>query len=73
MTDSERIQMLEEAQEKINEAVHLIRGSMDGTNNEAYSERYIIGHLSNWANGGNPHDETIPVLIEKIQNEEIYT
>jgi len=28
---------------------------------------YIISHLDNWINGGNPYDNTIPVILEDIE------
>jgi len=65
----ERIADLESAQEKINEAVTLITKALDDTGAGRRAERYIIGHLDNWANGGASLDETLPDFI-KIINEE---
>jgi hypothetical protein len=65
----ERIEKLEQAQEKLNEAVRLIRLAVEDTNNERYCESYIIGHLKNWANGEHTLDTTIPKLIEEIEKE----
>ena len=70
MKNYERIQLLEEAKEKINEAVSLIREALENTDFETSAEAYIIGHLDNWANGNNPYDEHIPKIIEELENEE---
>ena len=65
----ERISKLEEAQYKIQEAIDLIKEAVDGTDDERMAESYIIGHLSNWANGDNPYEKgTIPQLIENLSN-----
>jgi len=69
-TMQDRIFELEEAQEKINEAIDIIRQAVRGTEHEASADVYIIAHLNNWANGGNPYDETIPKLIENIRKGE---
>lgn len=66
MDKYERKELLENAQDKINEGIELIRQALKDTTHERHAEAYIIGHLDNWANGGNPYDETIPTLVEKI-------
>ena len=63
----DRIFMLEEAQEKINEGIDMIRQAVNGTEHDAHSEAYIIAHLENWANSDAGYDETIPKLIENIR------
>jgi hypothetical protein len=66
----EKITQLEEAKEKIDEAVDLIRRAVEGTNNDNAAEAYIIPHLENWAEGNNPYDATtIPRLIEDLREE----
>jgi len=67
MHKSERVELLTNAQDLINEAIGLIEEAVSGTENDMSAQAYIIAHLNNWANGGNPCDETIPVLIEEIE------
>ena len=70
MEKEERIELLGQAQEKINEAIDLIRNAVGGTEQENSADAYIIGHLSGWANGDNPYDDTaIPKLIESIEED----
>ena len=70
MENYERMELLENAQDKINEAIELIREAVENTECEKSIEYYIIPHLSNWANGNNPYDEHIPNIIKQINNEE---
>ena len=67
LNKNERIEMLEDAQEKINEAIDLITEAVRDTDDEASAQAYIIAHLKNWANGENPYDDHIPNLIESIR------
>ncbi|MFW5847856.1 MAG: hypothetical protein ACOCVF_02970 [bacterium] len=70
-TKDEKIEQLEQAQEKINEAVELIKSAVKDTNMDNECESYIIGHLENWAEGLNQYDYTsIPKLIKRIENYE---
>ena len=67
MNANERISLLERAAEQIEDAIENIREAVNGMGRmEDSVETYMIAHLDNWANGINPHDETIPRLIEKI-------
>lgn len=67
----ERIELLEQAQEKLREAIDLIREAVADTNQESSAEAYIIGHLENWAEGNNQYDTTaIPYLIESLEEED---
>lgn len=66
-----KIKLLEEAQEKINGAVYLIRDAVEGTGVEDAADAYIISHLDNWANQNNPYDYTaIPGLITSLKKEQ---
>ena len=67
LNKNERIEMLEDAQEKINEAIDLITNAVCGTNLAATVSAYTVAHLTNWANGENPYDDHIPNLIESIR------
>lgn len=66
-----KINLLEEAQMNIRSAIDNIRSALKGTDMERYAESYILGHLENWAFGESSFDETIPKLINKIQEGEI--
>lgn len=70
MDNYERIELLEDAQDKINEAISLIREAVEETDLEQSAEAYIIGHLANWANGNNPYDRHIPKMIEELLENE---
>lgn len=67
---NDNLRQLERAQELINEAINLIREVVEDTSQERYVEAYMIAHLENWANEGNPHDSTIPILMEWFENED---
>ena len=70
MTKHERIEKLEMAQDLINQAIDFISDAVADTSKERSADVYIIAHLDNWANGGNPYDDSIPVLIDIIAGEE---
>jgi len=66
----DRIDMLEEAQDLINQAIDQIQQAVKGTSVDRIVQAYTISHLDNWANGGNPHDMTIPVIIDSLSEDE---
>jgi hypothetical protein len=67
----ERIDMLNEAQRKLAEAIELIGCAVQGTEYEASADAYILGHLRAWMDGDNKYDTTsIPRLIERFTGEE---
>jgi len=65
----ERIEAIKNAQAKLQEGLEELRQALAGTRNKHYWDSYILGHLDNWINGGNPHDDTIPNILEKIADE----
>jgi hypothetical protein len=69
MKKYKRIEKLEKAQEKIQEAIHLIRKATDNTCAQRGLEHYILGHLTNWAFGEGTMDTTIPKLIDQIEKD----
>ena len=72
MDNEERTELLEQAQNKINEAIELIEEALEGTHLSSEASAYIIAHLNGWANGDNPYDSTaIPKLIEHLEYEDI--
>lgn len=66
MTKDEKIEKLEMAQDLINQAIDFINEAVADTSQELSADSYIIAHLDNWANGGNPYG-SIPVLINFIE------
>lgn len=71
MDKAERIDKLEEAQEKIIEAIALIEEAVDETSFKISASYYIVPHLANWVYGNNPYDESIPKIIQGIEDNEI--
>ena len=71
MDKFDRVQLLEQAGDKIQEAVALIEEAVKDTSEESSADAYIIAHLNNWANGDNPYDQSIPKLIKAIEDEEV--
>ena len=72
METYERINLLDDARMEISSAIRKIRKAIKGTSMENRAESYIIGHLSNWANNDSPSmDETIPVIINQLENERV--
>jgi len=69
MNKQERIQELEMAADRIEEAMVHIAQAVEGTSDQRGAESYIIAHLRNWARGENPYDATtIPKLIESVED-----
>jgi len=66
LDDRERIRLLEEASDLINEAIRLIREAVEDTELEDECEYYIIGHLEDWANSTR-ESTSIPKLIRRIE------
>ena len=62
-----RISRLEEAQELLGTVIELIQDAVDGTDEEAGAEAYIISHLQNWMDGRhNPYDDSIAKIMARI-------
>jgi hypothetical protein len=70
MEKIERIKLLEDAKDSINDAIENIRNAVINTELERNCSYYIIAHLDNWANDENGMDETIPKLINFIMENE---
>ena len=45
----DRIDMLEQAQQNLNEAITLIKDALYGTEHERHAMSYIIAHLQEWS------------------------
>ena len=65
----ERIELLMEAQIKLNEAIDLIEQGLMGTSHERYANSYIVAHLKNWVDASG-YDMGIQQYIDKIEKEE---
>ena len=65
----ERIELLIEAQAKLNEAIDLIEQGLMGTSHERYANSYIVAHLRNWIDASG-YDMGIQQYIDKIEKEE---
>jgi len=65
----ERMELLMEAQAKLNEAIDLIEQGLKGTSHERYANSYIISHLRNWVDASG-YDMGIQQYIDKIEDEE---
>lgn len=63
------IDEISEAQEILQEGYERLRSVLRTLPGSSSYEAYILGHLDNWINGGNPYDETIPVIIEDLEKE----
>lgn len=69
MSAEERIELLQEAQEKLNEVIGLVQEGLKGTSHERHAEAYLLGHLRNWLDSGNRFDMGIQQYIDKIEEE----
>ena len=65
----ERIELLMEAQVKLNEAIDLIEQGLMGTSHERYANSYIVAHLKNWVDASG-YDMGIQQYRDKIEKEE---
>jgi hypothetical protein len=68
----ERIELLTEAQEKLEEAIALVEQGLMGTSHQRHAEAYILGHLRNWVDSSNRFDMGIQQYIDKLQEEGEY-
>ena len=67
-----RADQLVDAQTKINEAIYLIRSAVQGTDEEARAEAYILSALAIWASddGKSSSYTDCDSLLERIENPE---
>lgn len=69
MKTENRIQLLEDAQDLMIEAVKMIEDALQGTEHEAHADAYIISHLNNWINS-HGYDMGVEQYIEEIAKDE---
>ena len=67
MNKYERIDNVQEAEEKINEAIRLITDAVRGTSEEGMTMAYTVGHLNTWIGNGNPYDHHTGKIIEGLE------
>ena len=74
MNDQERLNILEVAEENLQECIDNLRAAMKGTNEEHYAERYIIGHLRCWLDSSDfgGRDTGIKQLQQEVLDGDIY-
>lgn len=70
MENTERIELLNEAERLIAEAIGNITTALKGTSQETEANAYIIGHLNSWIGNGNPYDKSIDKYIAGLKDEE---
>jgi hypothetical protein len=68
--DREIIEELEDAQAQLEAGYYALKDALSKLRGRSRYESYILAHLKNWIQGGNPYDETIPKIIEAIRNGE---
>ena len=66
----ERIELLEEAQEKLGEVIGLVEEALKGSSHQRHAETYILSHLNNWLDSGNRFDIGIQQYIDKFKEEQ---
>lgn len=67
MKKDERIQLVEEAAQKINEAINLLEEAVQGTPEESMTTAYTIGHLRTQIGQGNPYDHHTDKIIQGLE------
>ena len=67
LTRDDRLNLLNHAQYKLQDAIALIKEAVEGTEEARMAGAYIIPHLKNWAEGINPCDHTIPKIYNAIE------
>jgi len=65
MTISERIEILQEAQDHLSQAIELISTALQDTEHERHADAYIIAHLSNWVDAQG-YDTGIEQYIQEL-------
>jgi hypothetical protein len=61
---------LSDGLQQLIEAVEALEDAKISTDeiSAASLDSYIVGHLSNWIEGGNPYDDTLPTIINSLDN-----
>ena len=67
MEKFERVQLVQEAEDLIREAIGKIHEAVADTPEEGMTEAYTIGHLNTWIGNGNPYDHHTQKIIEGLE------
>lgn len=68
----ERKEMLDQATQKVEEAIYLIESALEGTQAIHHAKAYVIGHLNTWIGNGNPYDKSIEAYKEDLDEALFY-
>lgn len=71
MNTNERIDLLDDAQCKLSEAIELIRTALKGTEHETHARYYILGHLENWIDAQSSFNMGIQQYMDALIDEDI--
>jgi len=63
----DRIEMLQDAREKLDQAIGLITDALWGTDESSHAQSYIIPHLKSWLYEGGHYNVTINHYIESLK------
>lgn len=68
MTNQDKIELIEEAQEMLRQAVYNIQSALHYTDEMSYYQAYLVRSLRNMIDGNdNPYDANLKKLIETLQ------
>lgn len=73
LTKDERIDMVQQAQELLHEAIELVERAVAGTGAERYTDAYLLAQLKIRAGSGHGYltnDQTLDDVIESLQEDE---
>jgi oligoribonuclease (3'-5' exoribonuclease) len=71
MNTNERINLLDDAQCKLSEAIELIQTALKGTEYESHAEAYILGHLENWIDAHSSFNMGVQQYMDALIDEDI--
>lgn len=68
MTIQDRIELIEEAQEMLRQAIYNVQSALHDTDEVNYYQAYLVRNLRNMIDGNdNPYDANLEKLIETLQ------
>jgi hypothetical protein len=71
MTVQDRIELIEEAQELLRQAIHNIQSATNDSPDRNYYQAYIIRSLRNMIDGDdNPYDANLDAMIQVLTRDE---
>lgn len=63
----ERVELLEQAENLISQAIENLEIALKGTSEFNHASSYIIPNLKTWIGNGNPYDTTVRDYIENLE------